>query len=156
MSAVIKSSEHIIRPINDLDLDAVMAIETEAYRFPWTKQIFHDCIRVGYCCRLVEYNNQVIAYAIMSMAAGEAHLLNFCVCKSKQGEGVGQFLLTTMIENAQNRSIDIIFLEVRPSNITAIGLYEKNNFNEVGRRKNYYPADNGREDAIIFALDVSF
>jgi len=155
MSAVIKSSEHTVRPINDRDLDAIMAIEMEVYRFPWTKQIFYDCIRVGYCCRLVEYNNQVIAYAIMSMAAGEAHLLNLCVCISKQGEGIGQFLLTAMIENAQNRSTDMIFLEVRPSNISAISLYEKNNFNEVGRRKNYYPAGNGREDAIIFALDIS-
>jgi len=155
MSAVISPGEYSIRPINEHDLDAIMAIETEAYKFPWTKKIFHDCIRVGYCCRLVEHNNQIVAYSIMSMAAGEAHLLNLCVRHCSQGEGLGQLLLSEMIEIAQKRSVDTIFLEVRPSNKSAIALYEKNNFNELGRRKNYYPAGKGREDAIILALDIS-
>jgi len=154
MSAVIKSYEHTIRSINEDDLDAIMAIEEDAYDFPWTKKIFLDCLRMGYCCRLIEYDNQIIAYAIMSIAADEAHLLNLCVCKSKQNEGLGQYLLTAMIEIALNQSTEFIFLEVRPSNILAINLYDKNNFNEVGRRKNYYPAGKAREDAIILALDI--
>jgi len=154
MSAVIKSYEHNIRPVNESDLDAIMAIEEDNYDFPWTKKIFLDCLRVGYCCQLIEYDNHIIAYAIMSMAADEAHLLNLCVCKSKQSEGIGQILLTAMIENAKVRSTEFIFLEVRPSNTLAISLYDKNNFNEVGRRKNYYPADKGREDAVILALDI--
>ncbi len=154
MSAVIKPSEPIIRPITVQDLDSIMRIEDEVYGFPWSKKIFQDCLRAGYSCRLVERNGQVIAYAVMSMAAGEAHLLNLCVCHSNQREGVGQYLLSKLIEIAQNRSTDIIFLEVRSSNTIAIGLYEKNNFNEVGRRNEYYPAKKGREDAVIYALDI--
>ncbi|WP_455203328.1 ribosomal protein S18-alanine N-acetyltransferase [Kaarinaea lacus] len=152
MSAVIQQPDYHLRPMAQEDLAAVFAIEKEVYAFPWTEQIFVDCIRVGYYCRVVEKDNVVVGYAIMSTGAGEAHLLNLCVGKSWQRHGVGELLLRHMIEIAKNDQIEAIFLEVRPSNTAAMRLYDKAGFNQVGMRKDYYPSKGGREDACILAL----
>lgn len=156
MSAILKESNIDFDLMREGDLDDVLAIEEDVYPFPWTKGIFHDCLHVGYCCRVIKANNKVVAYSIMSAAAGEAHLLTIVVARSEQGKGFGLILLNKMIQLAVSHQVTIMYLEVRPSNKKAIQLYHQRGFNEVGVRNNYYPAESGREDALIMALDLTF
>jgi ribosomal-protein-alanine N-acetyltransferase len=134
------------------DLPAVMEIEEGAYKFPWSRKIFTDCMRVGYSCLVAEDGDEVVGYAIMSAAVGEAHLLNLCVKTKRQGCGVGTFLLGAVAETAKQKNAHTLYLEVRPSNTAAVNLYYKFGFYEIGTRKNYYPSKHGREDASILAL----
>jgi ribosomal-protein-alanine N-acetyltransferase len=154
MSAVLESSENI-RPMHEVDLDKVMAIEPHAYKHPWTKGIFRDCLRVGYSSWVIENEHgEIDGYGVMSVGVGEAHILNLTVAPEMQGQGLGKMLLNHFIERARDYHLDTLLLEVRPSNKTAIAIYDKAGFNEVGVRNNYYPAKNGREDALILALSL--
>jgi ribosomal-protein-alanine N-acetyltransferase len=143
-----------LRPMQESDLDAVMAIETDIYPFPWTRGIMRDCLRVGYCCWLAVQEEQVVGYCIMSIGAGESHLLNICVHRDWQRQGIASQLLKHMLQLAKRHGAEVCLLEVRPSNISAIEMYEKFGFSEVGVRKSYYPAENGREDALILAYPL--
>lgn len=154
MSAVIKSEDFAVRPMTRADLREVMAIEIVEYPFPWTERIFADCLRVGYHCRVAEAAGELIGYGIMSTGAGEAHILNLCVGSAFQGQGLGRALLTRLLEEAGSLRVDTVFLEVRPSNVPAVTLYESMGFNCIGTRKDYYPAKYGREDATILALTL--
>ena len=154
MSAVVATAELFCRPMHDGDVRAVMDIERRAYQFHWTEGIFRDCLRVGYCCWVMELAGSVAGYGIMSLVVGEAHLLNICVAPEWQHRGYGQHLLEHFMELARERGASQMFLEVRLSNNPAIALYRAQGFNEVGMRKNYYPGENGREDALILAKDL--
>ena len=158
MSAVLEglSSNAQFRLMIEDDLDNIIAIEESVYPFPWTRGIFHDCLNVGYLCWLLEVDEKIVAYAVMSFAVGEAHLLTIVVAKDEQGKGYGKKMLNEMIQRASYDNGKTMYLEVRTSNKTAIQLYHQRGFNELGIRKNYYPSNNGREDALIFALDLSF
>lgn len=137
------------------DLDAVMQIEESVYQFPWTRKIFFDCLHVGYQCSVCENDDRLLGYCIASAAAGEAHILNLCVSPSERRHGIGRNLLQTQIEVFREGPLETVFLEVRESNTIAIALYDDVGFNEIGRRRAYYPAANGREDALILALNLS-
>ncbi len=141
-----------IRPMHEQDVPAVMTVETSAYYSPWTAAIFRDCLRVGYSCWVLEQGGEILGYGVLSSAVGEAHLLNLCVAPAHQGKGLGRRLLTHFIDVARGHKAEAMFLEVRPSNQAAIALYESIGFNQVGARRDYYPAPKGREDAFIFAL----
>jgi len=154
MSAILMSAGGKFRPMSEADLPEIMEIERRAYPYPWTIGILRDCLRVGYSCWLYEHNGVIQAYGVMSVAAGEAHVLNLCVRPEAQGNGLGRRMLTQMIALARRHGADTLLLEVRPSNLAALHLYQKMGFNEVGSRKNYYPAEHGREDALIFALSL--
>ena len=138
------------------DLDTVIAIEEAVYPFPWTRGIFHDCLNIGYLCWVLELNGKIIAYSVMSVAVGEAHLLTIVVPQSEQGKGYGKKMLNEMIRHAVDDNASTMYLEVRASNEIAIQLYHERGFNELGIRNNYYPVEQGREDALIMALDLSF
>ena len=134
------------------DLDRVMQLETLAYPFPWSRKLFEDCLsKPSYTCWVFEYNNSFSGYLISSSAAGEAHILNLCVHPNLQGKGWGRKLLAEAEWIAIQHRADTCFLEVRVSNLAALYLYESSGYNEIGRRKKYYPAKNGREDAIVMA-----
>lgn len=154
MSAVIEQSFNGIRPMLESDLDEVIAIEEAVYPFPWTRGIFNDCLLVGYSCWVYQYEDQVIGYVVMSIAAGEAHILTFVVHPDFQGKGFAKQILQHVITVSKERSAGTIYLEVRPSNQRAIGIYHKAGFNEIGIRKDYYPAEDGREDAMVMALTL--
>lgn len=158
MSAVLEglNIEGEFRLIRESDLDSIIAIEESVYPFPWTRGIFEDCLNIGYLCWLFEVNEKIVAYAVMSVAVGEAHLLTIVVPTDEQGKGYGKKILNEMIRHAANDNASTMYLEVRISNKAAIQLYHQRGFNELGIRNNYYPADNGREDALILALDLSF
>jgi ribosomal-protein-alanine N-acetyltransferase len=136
------------------DLPEIMEIERSAYPFPWTAGILRDCIRVGYTCLVYEIGSVIHGYAVMSVAVGEAHILNLCVRPQSQGQGLGRKLLMHIIALARRHGADTLLLEVRPSNLAALNLYQAIGFNEVGVRKNYYPAEQGREDALILAFSL--
>lgn len=154
MSAVVDSPQLDVRPMAEQDLDDVMAVELSVYQFPWTRRIFLDCLRVGYSCLVGEVNGTIAGYVIMSSAADEAHVLNLCVAPEFQGQGLGKRLLLEAMDTAQGSGVQTLFLEVRPSNQRAKKLYDQLGFNEIGIRKDYYPAEDGREDAIILALNL--
>ncbi len=143
-----------LRPMREDDLDAVMAVERRAYPFPWTQGIFRDCLRAGYQAWLLHDGATLIGYGVLSLAADEAHVLNVCVDPSTQRRGHGRRLLRTLLRIARGQGAQRVFLEVRPSNPHAVALYHDEGFNEIGRRPRYYPAANGREDAIVMALEL--
>ncbi len=136
------------------DVDAVMKVELSVYPFPWTKGILSDCIRTGYDCWVATENENIIAHAVLSAAAGESHLLNITVDSSHQKQGIGKNLLNHMMDIARLKAAEMLLLEVRPSNKTAIHLYESVGFNEIGCRKDYYPAAEGKEDALLLAYQL--
>jgi [ribosomal protein S18]-alanine N-acetyltransferase len=154
MSAVLKPVPEF-RPMQQADVDSVMEIERCAYDFPWTTGIFRDCLRVGYCCWLLSQLSDIDAYSVMTVGAGEAHILNLCVRPDMQGRGLGRAMLDHLLDLASDHRADTVFLEVRPSNGAAINLYETMGFNCVGVRRNYYPAVRGREDALILAKTLT-
>ena len=154
MSAIMQVAPIRLRPMQEEDIDAVMAIETDIYPFPWTEGIMRDCLRVGYCCWLAEQDEQVVGYGIMSIGAGESHLLNICIHRDWRRQGIAGQLMKHMLNLAKRHGADVCLLEVRPSNIGAIEMYEKFGFSKVGLRKSYYPAENGREDALIMSYSL--
>ncbi len=156
MSAARQDLPTSIRPMTVDDVPAVAAIEGRAYEFPWSENIFRDCLRAGYTGVVCEQYGVLVAYGMLSCAVGEAHLLNLCIEPELQGKGLGQRILEVLIERAKAQGAARMYLEVRPSNYAAQHLYYKYGFNEVGMRKNYYRARKGREDAVVFAkqLDV--
>lgn len=155
MSAVLKQAPLDVRPMSESDLDAVLVIENAAYEFPWTLAIFRDCLRVGYCCWVLERDGSLAGYGVMAVGAGESHILNLCIQPDFQGLGLGAYLLNCLLDIARDHKADTAFLEVRPSNEAAKRLYSHAGFDEVGMRRNYYPAPFGREDAIIMARSLT-
>jgi len=141
--------EVAIRAMRGVDVADVVAIERASYQFPWSEGIFRDCLRVGYVCRVVTVSRQVMGYGVMSLGAGEAHILNLCVGEAFRCRGVGRRLLGALIERAADAGMADAFLEVRPSNTVAIRLYLALGFEQVGMRRGYYQAAAGREDAAV-------
>ena len=133
------------------DLYQVIEIERQSYPYPWTQVIFGDCLQAGYSCWVCGRLGVIEAYGIVSVALGESHLLNICVRPKSRQQGIGRKLLRHLVSIARRHNAEVMFLEVRPSNTTARALYEDEGFNELGSRRDYYPAGNGREDAIILA-----
>lgn len=157
MSAVVSAPQELparLRMMGEDDLDAVMQIEERAYPFPWTRGIFRDCLRAGYGTWVLEQDGVLIGYGVLSIAADEAHVLNLCTSPEARGRGHGRRLLRVLVAQARGRGVQRLFLEVRPSNPQAMALYEAEGFNEIGRRPRYYPAHDGREDAIVMAMEL--
>ncbi len=138
--------------MDDIDVPAVARVERASYQFPWSEGIFRDCLHVGYVCRIVEVCGIVIGYGIVSLGAGEAHLLNVCVQPEFRARGIGRRLLAVLLDVAREAGMSEAFLEVRPSNLAAIRLYQTIGFEQVGIRRGYYQAVGGREDAAVLRL----
>ena len=160
MSAQLKPNL-ILRPMRDDDLDAIMQIEPTIYSHPWTRGNFSDSLNSGYSAWVLEENTKnnrvLIGYALMMLVMDEVHLLNLSIAKHRQKQGLGRYLLEHMISNAKLYKAANMFLEVRPTNVSAIALYENMGFNEMALRRGYYPADptiskTGREDAVLMGL----
>ncbi|MBX3704095.1 MAG: ribosomal protein S18-alanine N-acetyltransferase [Steroidobacteraceae bacterium] len=143
-----------LRPMTPADLPRIAELERESYAFPWSDQIFADCLRVGYYCVVVETDDGVMGYSVLSMGAGEAHLLNLCIAGSLRRRGIGRELLLAVLGHARDRGIRDAYLEVRRSNRAAIALYQQTGFECVGQRRGYYQAHEGREDALVYRLEL--
>lgn len=142
------------RPMAESDVDAVLNIECSAFSHPWTRGIFLDCIRSGYECWVAFEDEIQVGHGVLSAAAQESHLLNLTVRPDHQGKGYGLQILKHLMVRAGERDAEVAFLEVRDSNDSAIRLYERFGFNEIGRRRGYYPAAAGREDALVMAFSL--
>jgi ribosomal-protein-alanine N-acetyltransferase len=138
-----------IRPMHELDVPVIVGIERAAYQFPWSEGIFRDCLRVGYVCRVVDVGGDMAGYGIMSVGAGEAHILNVCIADPYRGRGFARKVLQYLLDRARAAGMYEAFLEVRPSNTTAAHLYQSMGFEQVGIRRGYYQATVGREDAAV-------
>jgi ribosomal-protein-alanine N-acetyltransferase len=148
------SHEAQIRPMAETDIAGVVAVERASYQFPWSEGIFRDCLRVGYLCRVMTVDQRVIGYGVMSIGAGEAHILNLCVGSAHRCQGLGRRMLEYLLERGAAAGMSEAFLEVRPSNTAAIRLYFAIGFEQVGMRRGYYQAPGGREDAAVLKLSL--
>jgi ribosomal-protein-alanine N-acetyltransferase len=148
------ASDVLIRPMTEADVGSVVALERASYQFPWSEGIFRDCLRVGYTCRVVTSANRLVGYGVMSLGAGEAHILNLCIDAAFRCQGIGRRMLDYLLDKGAGAGMSEAFLEVRPSNTAAIRLYLSVGFDQVGMRKGYYQAVGGREDAAVLKLPL--
>jgi len=151
MSAVLKDIPGL-QPMREDELAEVMAIEKAIYTHPWTQGNFADSLRAGYECRTWRLNGELVGYFVLMAALGEAHLLNLSIAEAHQRRGHGTALLREAAGLARALGAKNVFLEVRPSNRAAQGLYTRFGFRKVAVRKGYYPAHAGREDALVLTL----
>lgn len=142
------------RPMQPLDLPWIAAMERDLYDFPWSQGNFRDSLMAGYDCWVVCDGDEVIGYAILMIALDEAHLLNFAVAARRQRRGIGREFLLHMIEVGRDKRVEVIYLEVRPSNVAARHIYRSMGFQQIAIRPLYYPAQSGREDALFLGLTL--
>ena len=140
-----------LRRMRLADLPSVMDLERQAYPYPWRQGMFSDCLKQGDECWLLAHGGRLIGHSVLALGAGESHLLNLCVHPASQGQGFGRVLAEHTVAQARARFATVVFLEVRPSNHAAQRLYQTLGFNQIGVRPNYYPAPQGREDALVLA-----
>ncbi|MEO8040424.1 MAG: ribosomal protein S18-alanine N-acetyltransferase [Betaproteobacteria bacterium] len=153
MSALPRSLPRF-RPMRPLDLEHVATIESDIYTHPWTLGNFRDSLDAGYSCWVLEIEGALSGYGVLMMGIDEAHLLNLSIARERQREGLGAQLLDFYLQRARDMGARALFLEVRPSNLAGRSLYQRAGFREIARRRNYYPAATGREDAILMGLDL--
>ena len=144
------------RPMNEGDVGRVADIEAESHLTPWTAGNFRDALHAGYGTMIAESAGQLVGYGVLMLAPAEAQLLNLTVAPFWRRRGVGRALLRRLIAEARGRGAQQCFLEVRVSNTSAIALYRSESFSSIARRVGYYPAVEGREDALVMrrALDA--
>ncbi|HQV80721.1 MAG TPA: ribosomal protein S18-alanine N-acetyltransferase [Agitococcus sp.] len=133
------------------DINAVCAIEQQVQYAPWTPKLFSDSLE-RHLCWVAQKNQQVVGFFVVQFIVDEAHLLNIAVDPTQQKQGIGRVLLDNVQQQAIAKKANTIFLELRATNQRALALYQMAGFNEIGLRKNYYPAAQGKEDAVIMAL----
>jgi ribosomal-protein-alanine N-acetyltransferase len=149
MTMLVAEPPPSIRVMVHDDLKQTSDIERRSYDFPWSHGVFRDCMLAGYNCIVIERVDLVVGYAILSIAAGEAHILNLCVDPNYRHLRYGERLLDEVLLRARRADVKQIFLEVRPSNTAALALYKKKDFHQVTQRPAYYQAKDGREDAAV-------
>jgi [ribosomal protein S18]-alanine N-acetyltransferase len=142
------------RHMTAADLDAVVAIEEAIYPHPWTRNNFSDSLAAGYQCWIVECGGEIAGYSVVMIAPEEAHLLNLSIAAPWQRRGIGREVLGFVLRLARECGARQVLLEVRPSNEAARTLYVAAGFSEIARRRDYYPAGAGREDAIVLGLNL--
>ena len=142
-----------IRPMTADDLDTVVAIEQRAFSHPWSRKLYADALS-SYQCHVLERDGQHLGHVVMQYILDEAHLLNIVIAVEQQGRGLGSYLLEFALQEARARNCVSCFLEVRESNTPAYGLYERHGFNEIDRRRNYYPTAEGHEDALVMVCTL--
>ncbi|MFC3652014.1 ribosomal protein S18-alanine N-acetyltransferase [Dyella humi] len=142
-----------MRAMRREDLSRVSELESASYDFPWSMGIFGDCLKAGHPSWVLCLEGRVIGYGILSVGAAEAHVLNVCIAPDQREQGFGRHLMKRLLDIARWNGAERVFLEVRPSNPNAQALYLSLGFHEIGRRPRYYPAHEGREDAIVMALE---
>lgn len=154
MSAVLKNVPQLAR-MREQELDEVTSIEDAIYTHPWTRGNFVDSLRAGYQCCVLRQGSELIGYFVLMVAAGEAHLLNLSIAAPRQRAGYGSLLLKEAADHARSLGARSLFLEVRPSNRGAQALYTRFGFKKIAVRRAYYPATEGREDALVLTLQLA-
>jgi ribosomal-protein-alanine N-acetyltransferase len=131
--------------------DDILEIEKASFPSPWSPNAFREEINklVSHLWGLI-MNEELVGYICFWEFAGELHLMNIAVHPDRRGRGLGRYMLNGMIEAGISKGSQIVWLEVRPSNLAARKLYEKTCFRETGRRQQYYK--DTHEDAIVMSL----
>lgn len=135
------------------DIDDVLSMEQQIHAYPWTRGNFADALQSGYICKVAESEEQLVGYAVLMPGVDEAELLDVGIAAPQQRRGYGRKLLEAMLILARGLGKSRMVLEVRASNTAAIGLYQACGFTQIGLRRGYYPAANGREDAILMGRE---
>jgi len=143
-----------LREWQTADIAPMAEIEQQAYPYPWSAGILRDCLEAGHWGWVASSRGEIAAYAVVQAVLDEAHLLNVCVAPGWQGLGVGRGMLQSVMQQCLERDMTRMLLEVRASNISAIGLYRSLGFQQDGVRKGYYPASGGREDAVLMSCGL--
>jgi len=143
------------------DLSQVMMIENNAHISPWSRLSFEESLTKEYQCRVIESDDEVVAYSVLCPVVDEFHILNVVVAQQYQGSGLGHMLMQDIISLAQKLGLTKVFLEVRASNTIAQSLYEKWQFEQISIRKRYYSVPNSqnsneREDAHIYLRQLRY
>ena len=154
MSARLAPQRLEFASMHESDVAAVLAAEHRIYPFPWTEGNFTDSLRAGYSAWVCREEGALAGYAVMMMVFDEAHLLNISIMPERQRRGLGSDLLSHLFHVARGHGAVCMFLEVRSSNESGQAFYRRLLFSEIGRRREYYPAHAGREDAIVMARDL--
>ncbi len=156
MSAQPQALQRLLLPMTPLQLDAVMAIETEAYAFPWSRGNFVDSIASGYAASvLYDGEGRILGYFVAMAGVDEMHLLNITVAPQAQHRGHALYMLDALLDLCQARGAVQLWLEVRETNARARAIYLRRGFVHVGVRRGYYPAPQGqREDAAVMSLAI--
>lgn len=144
--------------LTEADLTKAWAIEQQAHAYPWAKTTIDNLNSRGGAHFGLFMDDQLIGYYYSQNIVGEVSLLNIAIDPSWQGKGLGKRLLELMIDKCKQDKADSIWLEVRESNKIAYSLYESIGFNEVDRRKGYYPkmvdGRSDKEDAIVMSYFI--
>lgn len=144
----------LIRPMIIDDLPKILEIENINNDISWPKEIFHECIMVGFECYVLQIRNQLIAYAIMSVRDKQAKLLNISVLPTYQGHGYSWYLMIHMLDIAKQKKTSNVFLKVRKNNTRALKFYQKLNFRLIEKLSGYYEVKDGHEDALVLTLEL--
>jgi ribosomal-protein-alanine N-acetyltransferase len=153
MNAVLEARLEML-PMAMSDVDEVLAIEYRVCLFPWGRANFTDSMASGYSCWVCRVDGELVGYFVLMLAVDEAHLLTISVAEKRQGLGFGARLLRHAMSVARERGAKILLLEVRPSNARALELYRHFGFRQIGVRRAYYPAQQGREDALVLTHEL--
>ncbi len=146
--------DYIIRSMEERDLDDAYQIELTNYDDPWSESVFKSCLdAVGYNFIII-VESMIVGYAMILNAADESQLINIAIHQDYQNRGLGKKFLNDIIHNLE-KHIVTMWLEVRTSNTYAQKLYESLSFEAIGIRKDYYPAVSGREDALVYKLEIN-
>lgn len=146
------ASDARVRVLKLTDLPRILPIENAAFDFPWSEAIFRDCFNSDYTGLAIECGDEFLGYGMLSVVAGEAHILNVVVSSTQRGLGLGKKLVKRLIDQARWHRVERVFLEVRESNTVARNLYAGLGFLEIGLRKAYYPGRQVRENAVVMSL----
>ena len=144
----------VLRALGLEDLDQMEAIEQSSYDFPWTRDIFRDCMKVGYGCFGLQVDDRLVAYAIHNWAADESHLLNLCVDPRWRRRGFGGILLEHVIEHARCAGAGCCCLRFALPTPWQSGIYRQRGFGVSGDARTITGRTMGREDAIVMRLDL--
>lgn len=156
MSAVPQDAALVYAPMTQGDVEEVWALEQSVFPYPWSRANFVDSVASGYDCWTVRaQDGALVGYYLLMYALDEAHLLDVALAAGRQRQGLGRELLDRIAARAQERGMASVLLEVRPSNERALAVYRRYGYEQIGRRKGYYPAGPaGREDAIVMRLEL--
>jgi [ribosomal protein S18]-alanine N-acetyltransferase len=154
MSAVLQ--EPLLLPMTALHVDGVLAIETVAYDFPWSRGNFVDSLAAGHVAQMLcSTRGELLGYLVALPGFEEMHLLNLTVAPAAQSRGHARGMLAWLVALCRRQDARQLWLEVRESNARARRIYERFGFAEIGKRKGYYPAPAGRrEDAVVMGLPI--
>jgi len=152
-AATLPAPQPRFRAMTVADIDRVMAVELQAYPFPWSRGHFTDSLAAGYEAQLLlrdagsrRAGSELLAYYVAMPGVEELHLLNLTVAPAHQGHGHARSLLAHLADAGRRLGATQIWLEVRESNLRARRLYERWGFEAVGQRKSYYPAAHGQRE----------